>query len=516
MNPSTCPPHFLCSLSGVVMTTPVTLTATGQSFELSVLSKALRKNPLIDPITGARISSNAMEIDFQLQSQIEDYDEAQSELNIDNILLNLNEKECIQKESDTTSPTAPTAPPIDFALSFMNDDSSDDDDSGHERAGRMFPNQLREGPPPGFECTHNAEDANFPITLKQGEVAANDASASEETELEIKNVNHESDHLPPKQETLPTPSCISSPQEERLLCEKVPKSSEPLFSSGAPSFPQAIAHPEQSFEQEDLSLFPHRSHAYEQRPSCSRSHKHPACDFSRLESVSFAGPPSHWNYSRGNADIVGFLLQRDNNEYADRKLLSNTSTISKRAKALCRRFPVMWGFETDLKGSSQTIVSLMNSMNKSDDDLAEDNPTDRPARNSLGPLGPAGPPGMRNRVANTNGARGSSANQMHREGGNTALHVAVWNGHMNVVTCLVEAGASLDTKNANNCTPLMLGCRFGHFEIAKYLLEHGSPFRMIRKDDICSQGKVDDFQAKKQIIALLNSYRRKAGLSYLR
>lgn len=472
------------------MTTPVTLTATGQSFELSVLSKVLRKQPLIDPMTGGRINSNAMEIDFELQGEIEDYDDTliRGGSNINRALPH-----------PTPSPAViPVAPPIDFALSFLSDEAAWDYSSGED-----------------IEVVSPQNDHfSSPISLEQNNIAEN---MCEGTTLEMnKNDESESHHSPSQQETVDMH--ISSPQKESHPHEKLPAPSKPHISSSTSPSPKVCL--EHSSELEEDELLKYRDHAYKHRHTAQDSGQE--CDFSHsLESVSFSGPPASWNYSMGNVDMVSFLLKRDNNEYADQKLLNNTSTIPKRAKALCRRFPIMWGYQTDLKTSSQTIVSLMNSMNKSEEELEEDNPTDRSSRSSLGPLGPAGPPGARNRAAIANGrggggSRGSNTNQNHREGGNTAMHIAVWNGHMKVVVCLVEAGASLDTKNANNCTPLMLGCRFGHVAIAKYLLEHGSAFRMIRKDDICSQGKVDDFQAKKEIIALLNSHRRAAGLSYLR
>ena len=413
------------------MLTPVTLTCTGQSYELTVLTRALREKPLCDPVTGQAISSNAMEIDFDLQNQIEEY--KRNMLSVECVSDDL--KEVTVDEEKVT----PTAPPVDFALKFLSD-FSDSDDEGVNSSNDQT---NVSGDTSSMKKSIEGTEENVKEVVDSGTVTCKPPDMQVKTNSSRK-------------------SNLAFDYEPRM---KVDESSDGEYV--------------------------------------------PYTDFTQsLESVSFRGPPASWSFSMGHPEIVYFLLARNQNEYADRKLLSNASVSTKRARALCRRFPFMWGYETELKCSSQTVVSHVAPKGMDN----EDKWSDSPVRPYPGPLGTA----LNHRLPKTGDNPRNAASLMCREGGNTALHVAVWNGHYDVVRILVEAGACLESKNGNNLTPLMIACRHGHFDIVKFLLEHGSPYRAIRKEDICSQGKMDDFQVKKQISAILNAHRRKAGLSYLR
>ena len=56
----------------------------------------------------------------------------------------------------------------------------------------------------------------------------------------------------------------------------------------------------------------------------------------------------------------------------------------------------------------------------------------------------------------------------------TALAIATVNGHMNIVQCLVSAGAPVDAPNEDGVTSLMCTCRSNRSEIAHFLLSHGA------------------------------------------
>ena len=99
-----------------------------------------------------------------------------------------------------------------------------------------------------------------------------------------------------------------------------------------------------------------------------------------------------------------------------------------------------------------------------------------------------------------------------KEGGNTALHIAVQNGHVSVCEVLVRSGAKLETRNGSNCTSLMVAARYGRLEILKLLLESGSSVRVVRKSDVCMLASCEDVELKKRMCAVINSYRREAGI----
>lgn len=60
-------------------------------------------------------------------------------------------------------------------------------------------------------------------------------------------------------------------------------------------------------------------------------------------------------------------------------------------------------------------------------------------------------------------------------GGNTALHFAAREGQMDAVRALVEAGANVnEVSTSDNLPPITQATITGHFDIAKYLLDHGA------------------------------------------
>lgn len=56
----------------------------------------------------------------------------------------------------------------------------------------------------------------------------------------------------------------------------------------------------------------------------------------------------------------------------------------------------------------------------------------------------------------------------------TAAHFAAWDGKLDVLILLKEAGADLDIQGGDDRTPLHLACSLGHSACVKFLLEEGS------------------------------------------
>jgi ankyrin repeat protein len=67
-----------------------------------------------------------------------------------------------------------------------------------------------------------------------------------------------------------------------------------------------------------------------------------------------------------------------------------------------------------------------------------------------------------------------TVNYKNREG-NSALHLAAQNGHLECVKLLVEKGANINLPGKNRATPLILASGLGHFPVVEYLLEEVTP-----------------------------------------
>ena len=62
--------------------------------------------------------------------------------------------------------------------------------------------------------------------------------------------------------------------------------------------------------------------------------------------------------------------------------------------------------------------------------------------------------------------------------GDTSLHYASFNGHLEVVNVLVGAGAEVNKTNNNGDTPLHLASRSGHLEVIKALIRAKADVRI--------------------------------------
>ncbi|CAK4372692.1 unnamed protein product, partial [Aphanomyces euteiches] len=56
--------------------------------------------------------------------------------------------------------------------------------------------------------------------------------------------------------------------------------------------------------------------------------------------------------------------------------------------------------------------------------------------------------------------------------GQTALHFASSNGHMNIVKYLIGKGASVNSRDNNGQTPLHLASKNGFLDVINYLLDN--------------------------------------------
>jgi len=56
----------------------------------------------------------------------------------------------------------------------------------------------------------------------------------------------------------------------------------------------------------------------------------------------------------------------------------------------------------------------------------------------------------------------------------TPLRAAAYDGHLDIVSCLIENGADVNARTNFDSTPLMVACRNGHMNVVTYLLERGA------------------------------------------
>ena len=58
--------------------------------------------------------------------------------------------------------------------------------------------------------------------------------------------------------------------------------------------------------------------------------------------------------------------------------------------------------------------------------------------------------------------------------GDTALHVACQNIHLQIVQYLIEKGSNIEAKDKNDETPLHIACFVGNLSVVQYLIEKGA------------------------------------------
>lgn len=72
-----------------------------------------------------------------------------------------------------------------------------------------------------------------------------------------------------------------------------------------------------------------------------------------------------------------------------------------------------------------------------------------------------------------------------KQGGFTALHFAVRDGHREAVECLIAAGADIDRRaEGDQSTPLVMASINGRYDIAMYLLENGANPNLASEDGV--------------------------------
>jgi ankyrin repeat protein len=79
-------------------------------------------------------------------------------------------------------------------------------------------------------------------------------------------------------------------------------------------------------------------------------------------------------------------------------------------------------------------------------------------------------------------------------GGFTALHFAARDGRLDAVRALVEAGVDINQVSADKSTPMVIAVSNGHYELGKYLLEHGGNPNLANDDGLAPLYAAVDMQ----------------------
>jgi len=74
-------------------------------------------------------------------------------------------------------------------------------------------------------------------------------------------------------------------------------------------------------------------------------------------------------------------------------------------------------------------------------------------------------------------AKGGNVNDVNatiNDNGETLVHLAVWEGRMDLLTWLKERGADVNVRNKHGQTPIYGAAEYGYVEILKWLKEQGA------------------------------------------
>jgi len=455
MYSSTIPQQYHCALSSKLMNIPVILRETGDIYECTVLNDALRKHPNIDPLTGESIRDMTIEFHFNLQKEIEEY--------------SLNIAKC-----------TPVPPPMTYAMEMMSSDSDDDVSVLENKSGSegivassatqncflpQLSNHLKKScsPPPGIESITPGEFFTQKFYTQPSNEHILIHNHRKHCEAHIEEVL--ADDVTPERDpavAVYNTEHHSGSSDNRL--EVFSEQSESLLHNSCVEAHIGEVLAEDVTSEHDPALS--SSDEYSMQLA---SHAYPVdhiLDASIGNSKSnvlldLVDNISHWHFHGGVPDSTAPVMR-----------LPRSSLHSPTVVCGTKEYAETFGYESCCRAVAELAASVLTP------ELEDTRP--------------------------------------RRDGGNTALHAATQNGHLDIVDVLVKSGSHLDVRNGVNCTALALACRYGRLEVVKLLLSCGANVRTVRKSDICQCANTDDSDLKKQISAAINSYRRANGMSYLR
>jgi ankyrin repeat protein len=178
----------------------------------------------------------------------------------------------------------------------------------------------------------------------------------------------------------------------------------------------------------------------------------------------------------GSADAVKMLLDRGAQVNARESARGQTALMFAAAKNRADAIEVLLQFKADTGVTSNVVKLERPKFDEDGNPIAERKP--RP-----GPADPATAAAIARRV---------SASVL---GGMTALLLAARNGQAEAVRALVEGGADINQVSASDqSSPIVIAICNGHYDVAKYLLDHGAKPNIATMDGLAALYAVIDTQ----------------------
>ncbi len=207
---------------------------------------------------------------------------------------------------------------------------------------------------------------------------------------------------------------------------------------------------------------------------------------------STGSTPLMFAAASGNADAVKVLLDRGANVNARENTWGETALIF--AAALNRTDVVKMLLAKGADASITTKVERLDSNKGYDPDEVNEKPKGVKTEEDAAQADAAAKAAAKKR-ADDRRAAAAKMRSAEAMGGMAALHFAAREGHLETVRTLVDSGVNVNEPSAADQTsPLLQAIYNGHYDLAKYLLDHGADPKLVNADGLAPLYAVVDMQ----------------------
>lgn len=194
----------------------------------------------------------------------------------------------------------------------------------------------------------------------------------------------------------------------------------------------------------------------------------------------------------GNTDAVNLLLDRGANVNGKESTWGETPLMF--AAAFNRSAAVKMLLARGADASIVTRVERLDSNKGYDPDAVNERPAGAKAESTEEGTADPAKAAARQKAAEKRAAA-SKMRSAEAMGGMTALHFAAREGHLDTIRSMVEAGVKVNLLSAADQTsPLLEAIYNGHYDAAKYLLDHGADPKLVNTDGLAPLYATVDMQ----------------------